>query len=828
MALFNTSQYVSRHDVVYLSPDHSPYQGFPVGNGDFGAMIWTEDSRLCGQFGKCDVFGGDDGESPIMQRACGRFEIDFGFPLFDWLYLSDFEGRLSLSDGTLTIRADTPFAQVLIRIRALSGLNVIAADVSISKKNYLKDIDYITASIDRFGSRGFRGWLNGINTDPRKGLSMPDSGADENGIYINESPGYTDFTLYCTAFAKESGCAKDIMHCEKQNSNRCAMTISGSSDFTLLFSCATAYEAGSRSEIHATAKALCCKAREKYAALNHEHEQWWASFWNACFIHIPDDYVENNYYLHLYQMASSSRGRFPQAFNGGIAVWNHDVRNWAHPHHWNNQQPYWGLLAAGHPELVRVYIDTYARIMPELEAYAKKQWGYDGCLLLQETHTFTGEIVEFPVYPQNVTPAMQVAGFFWEYCLYTGDSDYLRDTAYPFMKKAAEFYVRQVCLEPDGRYCIKGTSVYEITNSWSCKNSVTDNAHLRMLFAACIRASEMLSCDQDKRRQWQNILDHYADYPCRISSDGKKVFAIGYDDNGNIIKNPWVPDAPDTGCGMCRTTAMVFPAGVLGIKDRKSDAYQIACNTEALLEPCGLLAISPAASVSARLGFADRSFLLIQETIRLLQHFSQGLFCNIGGRESLSPRNSVMPDGMHAAVRDYLADTGLNYKNMRRREDNSRTDAPYRPFIQHGYEASGLIVSGLNEMLLQSHEDVIRVFPAAPMDWETSFTLSARGGFLITAVKKAGLPAGLVIIESRLGQVLRLQNPFGGPFYATESGMPVAFQEQENIITLSTEPGKVYTFTPISNACNLPAFDTISNAGPKYYYEAQLGRPRTF
>ena len=48
-------------------------------------------------------------------------------------------------------------------------------------------------------------------------------------------------------------------------------------------------------------------------------------------------------------------------------------------------------------------------------------------------------------------------------------------------------------------------------------------------------------------------------------------------------------------------------------------------------------------------------------------------------------------------------------------------------------EAMGLHISTMNEMLLQSYDDVIRVFPAVPDNFAGAFTLLASGGFLVSS-----------------------------------------------------------------------------------------------
>ena len=90
-------------------------------------------------------------------------------------------------------------------------------------------------------------------------------------------------------------------------------------------------------------------------------------------------------------------------------------------------------------------------------------------------------------------------------------------------------------------------------------------------------------------------------------------------------------------------------------------------------------------------------------------------------------------------------------------------------------EHSGLISTSLQEGLLQSVSarpggpEIISVFPAWPKQWEASFRLLARGGFLVTSAMRGG-KAEFVEIESRLGETCRLRNPWGKPCRVTEIG----------------------------------------------------------
>ena len=80
----------------------------------------------------------------------------------------------------------------------------------------------------------------------------------------------------------------------------------------------------------------------------------------------------------------------------------------------------------------------------------------------------------------------------------------------------------------------------------------------------------------------------------------------------------------------------------------------------------------------------------------------------------------------------------------------------------HGtYMGEMIGIAGLvNEFLLQSVDNTIRVFPCWPKEKDASFTnLRAQGGFLVTAEQKAGKITKLEI-TSIAGGKLRLLNPW--------------------------------------------------------------------
>ena len=79
-----------------------------------------------------------------------------------------------------------------------------------------------------------------------------------------------------------------------------------------------------------------------------------------------------------------------------------------------------------------------------------------------------------------------------------------------------------------------------------------------------------------------------------------------------------------------------------------------------------------------------------------------------------------------------------------------------------GIESCGGIISAVNEMLLQSHENVIRVFPVWSRRQPARFThLRAMNAFLVSSEYRDG-NVQYVVIQSEKGRNCTVQNPWPG------------------------------------------------------------------
>jgi alpha-L-fucosidase 2 len=115
----------------------------------------------------------------------------------------------------------------------------------------------------------------------------------------------------------------------------------------------------------------------------------------------------------------------------------------------------------------------------------------------------------------------------------------------------------------------------------------------------------------------------------------------------------------------------------------------------------------------------------------------------------------------------------------------------YRPFTLEGNFA---FASGINEMLIQSHTGVVKLFPAIPNDWEdVEFNnLRTEGAFLVSSELKDGKVIR-VEVKSEQGGIFTLHNPFPDGNFQVEGA---DYDLEENRIIIDATAGKTIILQP--------------------------------
>lgn len=187
-----------------------------------------------------------------------------------------------------------------------------------------------------------------------------------------------------------------------------------------------------------------------------------------------------------------------------------------------------------------------------------------------------------------------------------------------------------------------------------------------------------------------------------------------------------------------------------------------------------------------------------------------------------------MPDAELRTQRDYLCDSRLLYDNPMVGRSGYRA----KPFVQCGMETLGIFGTAVNEMLLQSHEGKIRVFPAIPSRFTAAFTLWAEGAFRVSSAIDSLGNIPFVEIMSQAGQECRIRNPWDdAPVRVTDgNGHPVAvLVDCDHVLSFATKAGESYVLTRQGTSAPVPlTYPGLRNEQPKYHGEAMLGKERTY
>jgi len=829
----STHRYVARHDVVYESPPFEGFNGLPIGGGSWGGMIWFSESSLLWQLNHTDCYDLTakpvNGYQGAILRSLGRLELDLGCPHFSPLYRRSFSARINLGEGKIEITSESVFGRfdVTIMIDPASGIGVIQIKRSPSLMALAGDM---RVRLERWGSPPHGWWYSRVDHCEAADLGKTRTSFSHGTATLASEFGTRVGTVEM-CIRQTDGASASV---SQLRPHRIEIDVpSGASHAMELFLVCRVGELASSGD----------SAREgtfrdaTRGLIEQSARNWWRDYWNRFFFSIGDDYVENLVYLHMFYMGCSGFGKYPAAFNGAIWLWNRDVRNWAFPHHWNTQQAYWGLLSANQPEIVETYLRTYSRILPRLEENARER-GMDGAIL-SEIHDFEGTAIsaDVPEMRDNFTQLPQIALIAWWHYRMTLNIEFLRAHGYPLLRSSAELLISLVDETDSGGVSIRPTSTYEDDRKddggllLRFRNSVTTLSMSKAVFQAVCIAARELGIDKEFGETCANL-------ESRLPAP-----AVNFKD---LSRGPTISSGTLVTTGECAEVenhnhgpifSPVFPANLLGLGDRETGIFNAAVNSIQTY-PMYVNAITPTVVIAARLGLSEHCLARIDAIIQNLQHFPNGLFYNIDHwfvySRATNPdsREAAGKTDMAAFQRDYIYDRSLQYTvgvsgGEDRAQDTQaeRKGISMQDFIQPGLEPLGHLACGVFEMLLQSHEHTIRVFPSYPVQWDGKFSLRAYGGFIVSSHKRAFDTPAYVHIKALEGGRLVIRNPWENLSSIWVKRATWQNFEIDKLIEIETVRGEEITLSPVADdrVTFQASNDFSTNSGPKANGLASLG-----
>ena len=433
--------------------------------------------------------------------------------------------------------------------------------------------------------------------------------------------------------------------------------------------------------------------------------------WTRSYIDTGDTLLNQQYLTSVYLMASAYSPQAPSC--GGMSgVWNieDDMMYHGDIHlNYNSQAGFYSAFSANRPELALPFFDFLERMVPEGRRRAQEEMG-------KVHHSLQGRRCRGLLFPVSALGIGAFYGGYWQqtvdapfnvplwswYYEYTGDEDFLRHRAYPFIRECGDFYEDYLQKEPYGnsyRYCIV-TGGHE--NSWNL-NPPSDLAFVELTFRLLLRYSELLDTDHCRRSLWHDIVEHLPKYrivsPTRRPNEGLPVFAKneeGWDLPAHAIQMH---------CAYPCETLNLHSDSLLQETGRRT-LYYYGVSQQGFTETMNELGLS-AFVMGARLGFSPDILL---EKLRVLsaRHGS----------------NLLITDGHHCLEKTAVVET-------------------------------------LNSMMLQSVEGTLHLFPCWPATPASFVHLRAKGAFVVSATYDGHTVQSLEIVSEK-GNPCRIRNPWPG------------------------------------------------------------------
>jgi hypothetical protein len=163
-------------------------------------------------------------------------------------------------------------------------------------------------------------------------------------------------------------------------------------------------------------------------------------------------------------------------------------------------------------------------LLPHFRENARKLYGCRGIMVPSRTssHGYNIHFDEQYIHLFWTPGAAWAAHFFYDYYLYTGDKEFLKERAVPFMKEAALFYEDFLREDSDGQYVFNPSYSPENTpansDSQACINATMDIALVKELLANLIAASSELGTDREAVERWKAMLQKMPAY--QVNEDG--------------------------------------------------------------------------------------------------------------------------------------------------------------------------------------------------------------------------------------------------------------------------------------------------------------------
>ena len=694
----------SESDLVFTGLARSWDEAMPLGNATVGALVWQRDSPLRLSLDRTDLWD----LRPVDSLSGDNFRFSWVkehirqknyLPVqkkLDWPY--DMNPAPSKIPGAAI---EFPLEQIGTPTQVRLYLNNALCEADWADGTQMQTFVHATEPIGWFVLRNLKTPIEPSIITPVYNKTKPDGSLDPVSGQDLHRLGYQQGKVVrkgnqITYHQKGYGdFSYDVTVCWKQEGE----TLYGTWSVT---SSLSGEQASEKAEA-----ALQRGLKHDYQA----HLEYWDKYWAQSSITLPDSVLQKQYQNEMYKFGSTTREHsYPislqavwTADNGKLPPWKGDYH-----HDLNTQLSYWPAYTGNHLTEGMGYLNTLWNQRDAYKRYTRRYFGTEG-MNIPGVCTLTGEPMGGWIqYSMSQTVAAWLAQHFYLQWKYSADRTFLKERAYPFIKDVA-IYLEQISeVTPEGVRKLEFSSSPEIFDNslqaWFSDMTNYDLAMMHFLFKAASELAHELNL-ADEAGHWASLEAQLPDYD--IDEEGCLTFAKGY---------PYKESHRHFSHAMA-----IHPLGLIDWSDGEKSQHIIRATLKRLDE------VGP----------------------DYWTGYSYSWLANMKAR-------AFDGEGAAQALKTFAECFCLKnpFQASGAQTQSGKSRFTYRPFTLEGNFA---FAAGIQEMLLQSHTGVIRIFPAIPKEWkDVSFeSLRAMGAFLVSAWMEGG-EINRVRIYSEKGGMLKI------------------------------------------------------------------------
>jgi len=184
-------------------------------------------------------------------------------------------------------------------------------------------------------------------------------------------------------------------------------------------------------------------------------------------------------------------------------------------------------LNANYQEVTESYLNYMWSMFENFKDNARDLYGSDGIFVPSRSSSFgkTYHYLNYYCHMFWFAGAAWTSQFFYDYWLYTGNEQYLKDRVIPFMLASAKFYEDILSVDDEGNYWIIPSYSPEIAPLGfhpAAINATMDIASLKQLLRNLIKLAEQDLVDKDQISAWKEIIEKLPAYAIQEDGDLKE------------------------------------------------------------------------------------------------------------------------------------------------------------------------------------------------------------------------------------------------------------------------------------------------------------------